>query len=177
MLPFKTEKENAMKTLVLLTVALLMMANVVNADHIGVHRNSESESCNLGNPGFNPNAVVVHKFSLGATGSRFKVTLPAGSSFFGFNTPYVPIGVLTSDLSLGYGLCLTGSFVLGTMVAILNPGTVNVLPADNFSNIIYTDCSFGELPATGGTAWVGGLDDCVDAVEPSTWGKVKSLYR
>ena len=42
-------------------------------------------------------------------------------------------------------------------------------------NIIYTDCSFGEHPATGGIGYVG--HDCPIAVEPATWGKVKSLYR
>ena len=166
-----------MKKLLLLGVALLMTASVSRADHIGIFHDTLSASCNLGPAGFHTTAAVVHRFSLGMTGSRFKVVFPAGSNFFAFNTTFVPIGVLTSDLSLGYGQCYNGSLPLGTIVAVLSPGIAHVLPADGFPNIIFTACDFGEYSATGGEAYVGPYDDCYFAVESSTWGKVKSLYR
>jgi len=167
-----------MKKVLLLMVACLMVSGVASANHFGVYLDGTGSSCDLGAPGFNPGATVIEKFSLGSTGSRFKVTLPAGTSFFGFNTPFVPIGSLPSDLSLGYGQCLNGSIVLGTITAIYTAGTLSVLPADNFTNIIFTDCLFGEYNATGGNAYVGGTGNCNEvATEASTWGNVKALYR
>jgi hypothetical protein len=166
-----------MKKVLLLMVAVLMISSVAMADHLGVYADCSGASCSLA-PGFTSTAAVVHKFTLGATGVRFKVTLPAGSSFFSFSTPYTPVGSMTSDLSVGYGQCLVGTICVGNIVAILNPGTINVLPADTFPNILYTDCVFAEKSATGGDAYVGGTGDCHEvATEQSTWGQVKALYR
>jgi len=166
-----------MKKVLLLTVAALMISSVAMASHFGVYTDGTGSSCLLA-PGFTSTVTVCEKFSLGSTGSRFKVTLPAGSSFFSFNTTFVPIGVLTSDLSLGYGQCLNGTIALGQIVAILNAGQIDVLAADAFATIIFTDCSFGEYPATGGQAWVGTTGPCNEvATENSTWGSVKALYR
>jgi hypothetical protein len=168
-----------MKKLLLLTICLLMVSSAALADHIGVFSDGTGGTCYLGAAGqFSPTATVIHKFTTGATGSRFKVTFPAGTAFFGFNTPYVPVGALNSDLSLGYGQCLTGSIVLGTINAIYGAGTGQVNTADLQAFILYTNCLFAELPASGGQFFVGPFGDCPhDAVEPSTWGSVKALYR
>ena len=167
-----------MKKVLLLMVAILMVSSVAMADVIGVYTDASAASCALA-PGFTSTATVIHQFTAGATGSRFKVTMPAGSNFFSFSTAFVPIGTLTSDLSLGYGQCLSGSFALGTIVAILGVGAGDVLNADGFPNIIYTDCSFGEYPANGGHYWVGvpPTGECAVATAQSTWGQVKALYR
>ena len=168
-----------MKKVLLLMVAVLMVSSVAMADHIGVYADASGASCALAS-GFNSTATVIHKQTAGATGSRFKITLPAGSNLFAFNTGFTPVGALGSDLSLGYGQCLSPTIVLGTIVAILAPGTIYVLPADGFPNIIYTNCSFAELPATGGTAYVlpsNGSCGEPSATEQSTWGQVKALYR
>jgi len=166
-----------MKKVLLLMVAALMISSVAMADHFGVYTDASGSSCLLA-AGFTSTATVCEKFSLGSTGSRFKVTLPAGSTFFSFNTTWVPIGVLTSDLSLAYGQCLPGTIPLGQIVAILNPGQIDVLPADAFATIIFTNCDFGEFPATGGNAYVGVTGPCNEiATEKSTWGSVKALYR
>jgi len=169
-----------MKKFLLLTMCLLMVSSAALADHIGVFSDGTGSSCELGPAGvFSPTATVIHKFTIGATGSRFKVTFPAGTSFFGFNTPYVPVGALNTDLSLGYGSCLTGSIVLGTINAIYAAGTGKVEKADLQSIILYTNCLFAELVATGGNFTVGGINSCGQfaPVEQSTWGSVKSLYR
>jgi hypothetical protein len=168
-----------MKKVLLLMVAVLMISSVaMSAPHYGVYSDCSGSSCSLV-AGFTQTIALVEKFSTGTTGCRLKVAFPAGTNFFGFTTPYVPIGTLTSDLSLGYGVCLTGTNCLGTIAAILAPGTAQVLAADTFANIIYTDCSFGELIGHGGTAYIGGTGDCNEpnATQPSTWGQVKALYR
>ena len=166
-----------MKRMLVLLVSILVISSVAMADHIGVYGDENGQSCNLGAPGLTTTPTIIDTTTSGATGSRFKVTLPAGSTFLGFNTPFPEIGDLPGDQSLGYGGCYTGSIVLGTIVAAVTAGTVEVLPADNFASIIYTDCSFGELNATGGKGYVGSGDCLALAVEPPTWGRVKSLYR
>ena len=169
-----------MKRTLLLTMCALMIASAAMADHIGIYPDATGSSCNL-LPGFSPNATIIEKFSIGTTGSRFKVDLSLcpGSTVFGFNTPWVPVGNVTSDLSLAYGSCQTGSVVLGTLVAVWAPGAVSIVPAELFANIIYTNCSFAELPATGGHASINGDGHgCdFDAVQAKTWGGVKALYR
>ena len=169
-----------MTRVLMLAVAILLVGSLAFADHIAPYSDATGSSCNLP-AGFSTNTTIIHKFTAGATGSRWKLdlSLAPGSLVFAFNTPYVPIGVVSSDLSLGYGQCLVGSIPLGTVVAILNPGAVSVVPADAFPNIIYTNCLFAELPATGGHASINGDGHgCdFDAVEKSTWGSVKALYR
>ncbi len=168
-----------MKRTLLLIICILVIANGAMADLISIYSDASGNSCNLGAAGvFNADAAVIHKFANGATGSRFKAAFPAGTSFFGFNTPYVPVGALNLDLSLGYGQCLTGSIVLGNILAIYAAGSAQIVAADAFPDIIYTDCTFAELTASGGIADIGGAGNCdPHAVEPSTWGSVKSLYR
>ena len=137
-----------MKRLLLLISCLLVISSTARADHFGVFSDGTGSSCYIGAAGvFSPTATVIHKFSAGATGSRFKVTFPPGTVFFGFNTPYVPVGALNTDLSLGYGTCLTGSIVLGTINAIYGSGPGQVEKADLQPIILYTDCLFAELPS------------------------------
>ena len=169
-----------MKRLLLLISCLLVISSASWADHFGVYSDGTGTSCALGNIAgqFSPTATVIHRFTAGATGSRFKVTFPPGTAFFGFNTPYVPVGALNSDLSLGYGQCLSGMIVLGTINAVYGAGTGTVEKADLQPIILFTDCVFAELPATGGNFYVGGSDYCGSTpVEPSTWGSVQALYR
>jgi hypothetical protein len=167
-----------MKKVLLLMVAVLMISSVAMADHFGIYADPTGASCALAT-GFTTTSTVIEKFSLGSTGCRLSVdNLPTGGSFFAFSTAWTPVGDIHSDLSLGYGTCQTGSIVLGSFVAIFGPSTLHVLPAQGFTNIIFTDCTFGQHNATGGTAYVGGTGPCGEvATEPSTWGQVKALYR
>jgi len=129
---------------------------------------------------------IVHKFSDGggATGCRFKVTIPTGLSVFGFNTTFVPIGQVGSDLSLAYGVCINATTSLGSLIAFSTTASpacsyVSVVAADNFSDPIATDCIFGEYRVPTGQSIVNndGNCPCDIATQPSTWGRVKSLYR
>jgi hypothetical protein len=155
---------------------------------ISAYADDQGTSCDLAANGGNAliPLFIVHKFSDGgsATGARFKVTVPAGVSVFGFNTTFVPIGNITSDLSLGYGVCISTTTSLGSVTAFSSTPSpvcsyVSVVAADNFSDPITTDCSFGEYKVEVGQAIVNndGSCACNIATQPSTWGKVKSLYR
>jgi hypothetical protein len=172
-----------MKRTVWLLVSLLLISSAAMADHIGIYSDTTGQSCNLGNivGQFSSTVTVIHKYSQGAIGSRFNITFPPGTSFFSFNSPYFPVcdPGPCDGISLGYGQCRTGNIVLGTLLAIYGAGTLHVVPAQSFSEILYTDCAFVEKAATGGAAYVGTPGDCEEpvATEPSTWGSVKALYR
>ena len=167
-----------MKTLLLVLGITLGLTGVARADHITVAADAEGVQCYFADIGFNDQIFVVHKFSQGATTSRFKVVFPPGSAFFGFISSYSTIGLLTSDMSVGYGTCLTGSWVIGTAVAVLYAGIMEVQPANAFPTIVYSDCNFSEYVATGGRADVAtGFCLCCIPTEPTTWGEVKALYR
>jgi hypothetical protein len=167
---------------VLLAVALLFVtfSRPALADHIGIYRDSSAQSCILA-PGLNSTAVVIHRFSTGATGSQFRVDFShaPGSTFLSFDTPFTPVGSLTSGIAIGYGQCLVGNLVLGTITATLISGYLGVAPEAGYSAIIYSGCDATDYPATGGIAYIGGDSECsgFDATEPSTWGRVKALYR
>jgi len=169
-----------MKKLLALALLPFIFVGSALADHIGIYRDSTAQSCNLA-PGFNNTSVVMHKFCTGATGVHFRVDFSnaPGSTFLSFSTPYMPVGSLTTDLDVGYALCLQGSFVIGTITAVLSPGYLEVLPATGFPHIIYESCDFSGYNATGGRAFIGGVQECDpgDPTEASTWGRVKSLYR
>jgi hypothetical protein len=169
-----------MKKVLLLTLAALMISSVALADNVSMYSDISGTSCLISAAGFNSTAAVVHKFSLGATYSRFKVTLPAGSVPFGFTTcnAYPAIGVWTSDISVAYGGCLTGSWCVGTILAQLTSGEVKVEAADGQSGVLYTDCDFVEKVAGSGSAWVApATGPCPTPTAQSTWGSVKALYR
>jgi len=184
-----------MKRIGLLFILILAIAAPVFAQYpdgatgdISAYADETGSACDLAANGGNAPVplFIVHKFSDGggATGCRFKITTPAGMSIFGFNTTFVPIGQVTSDLSLGYGVCINATTSLGSVIAFSSTPSplcsyVSVVAADNFSDPISTDCSFGEYKVETGQAIVNndGNCPCNIATQPSSWGKVKSLYR
>jgi hypothetical protein len=167
-----------MKKVLLLMVAVLFVSSVAMADHISVYQDAAGQDCELDAPPGQFNAPhVVHKLTAGTTGSRFKVQFPAGTNFFGFNTPYTPVGNIQTDISIGYGVCLVGSNPIGQINATWGAGAIQVLAADLQPVIIVTGCEAIEYPATGGTACVGSPCPCEpNATERSTWGQVKALF-
>jgi len=172
-----------MKKILLLMVAVLMVANVAMADNIGVYSDASGTSCILA-PGFSFGVVtVLHKYTLGATGSRFMLDASnaPGTSLIAFTTPYTPVGNIAVDLALGYGGCEVGTVNLGTLTIIAALGYMDVKAATGFPDILYTDCAFNEKLAYGSRTWIGTpppLATCNEvATKASTWGQVKALYR
>lgn len=170
-----------MNRALLLVMSLLLVPRLLMAeDYIGIFSDASGTSCELA-PGYSTTATVVH-FSGGSTGSRFRVALSPGSALFGFNSPFVTTGLLTTDMSVGYGQCLVGTFAVGTIAANWLPGVAAVVAIDGMPFITFTDCQANEFPAIGGYAYVGLHGDRCFFVDPlatehSTWGHVKALYR
>lgn len=174
------------KMLMLCALLLIALPQIAAADHIGVYSDASGSGCMIA-PGISTTSAVVHKFSLGAVGSRFRVAFPPGTTVYAFNTwnAYPAVGDVQTGIGVAYGTCLQGSWAVGTFVADYAPGAVCMHSAIGFPTINYFDCNFDELPASGSGASVGspcgahnGGPACGPvAVESSTWGSVKSLYR
>jgi hypothetical protein len=171
-----------MKKVLLLMLAVLMVSSVAMADHIGIYTDDTGSSCILNSTPFQSQTAVIHKFSAGTTGSRFKIATSSPGMVFAFNTTYSTIGTYDSDISVGYGAtCLTGSIVVGHLLIAGGAGpagSMSVLTAPGQLGILYLQCNFAEKIATGGTAYVLSSGPCNEvATENSTWGQVKALYR
>ena len=167
-----------MKRALRLLLVSLFISSAARADHIGIYSDATASSCVL-SAGVNSTTTLVHKFASGATGSRFRVDFSSapGSVSYNFNTSFTTVGMLTDDLSLGYGQCLSGSVVLGTMVSMLSAGQLYVRAAAGAPNILYTNCAFADIVASGGQASIGNSQCMASGTESATWGEIKSLYR
>jgi hypothetical protein len=180
------------KMFMLCSLLVIAIPQMATADHIGIYTDCTGSSCTLA-PGFTSTTAVVHKFSTGTTASRFKLVFPAGTVLFTFQPgggipPFVLNGDVQTGVLVQYGECRTGNFCIGQLVASLAPGPLCMRPANGFTDVMHTDCGFVETPATRGSAMVGSHCVAEDAggervpcdpvaVESSTWGSVKALYR
>jgi hypothetical protein len=167
------------KRILLLMVAVLMISSVAMADHIGIYSDGTGSSCTIA-AGFTSGSTVIHQQTPGTTGSRWYLDSSGlVGGIFAFNANYNTVGNYANDLSIAYGQCLAGPIVLGTILMNATGGVIVVKPAQGFLDIIVTACDFGEHPASGGFAYIGGTGICQTpfATEQSTWGQVKALYR
>jgi len=167
-----------LRQLLLLTLLAVFISSPAFADQIGIYSDGTGASCVLA-AGMNSSATLIHKFASGATGSRFRLDLSAapGSVYYSFASTYSTAGTMTDDFSASYGQCLSGSVVIGTMVVYLTSGQVHVRPASGSSNIVYTNCSFTDIVASGGQASIGNNQCLAAGTSSATWGQIKSLYR
>jgi hypothetical protein len=173
-----------MKRPLLLTIGMLFLASAALADHIGIYADDTGTSCNLTtSPPLNQASAVIHKFSAGAHGSRFKIDMSAATgiaSFIGFvvPNPFTPIGDARTDMTVQYGSCMSGSFLVGHLQLLWGAtpaGTISVVKPDGFTSVLHFDCADVEHPATGGYATIGGVGStCGEptAAEASPWGSV-----
>jgi hypothetical protein len=103
-------------------------------------------SCFVPDQGPVVTVYVLAKYTSGVTGFYFEAPVPASSGLQHFTdqSPYVLIGNSQSGVSVGLGQCMTGSFVVMTMLFYYSsPGeacTFYPKPAGAY----YTDCNFAE---------------------------------
>jgi hypothetical protein len=178
-----------MKKVLLLSLAIMMVASYAMADDIGVYTDQAGTNCEFVASAIAPVTVyVVHRAQNGTTGSQFKVVNTTSWSFSASVLGgFLAIGDAFTDLSLAYGGCLPGPVAAVALngFSFPFPGDpcmqLSVVAAPNKVGVISVDCNFAELPATGGKLVINANATCPcvepNATEPSTWGKVKSLYR
>ncbi len=179
-----------MRAIAIAALAVLV-AIPASADHIALRAFPDSPIC-VGLPPdpFVPvSYYVIHQFSPGAIGSRWKVInsvglVSLGRLCGGVGIPDDP----ANGVSVGYGSCMVGSFVACRLDYLRTDPTpitgcyhLRVEPYGADATVVVTDCASVDKSASGGyfsfEMPVIFCDDCAVAAESSTWGAVKALYR
>ena len=131
---------------------------------------------------------AVHLYSPGAIASRWMIAESPG-----FNCSYVGeliesatyVGDTQTGISVAYGLCLTGTFLVATVNYFcegLNPACqyLEVVPDLGAPSgvIEVVDCSFVTVAGTGGVLIFNndGSCPCFRPTKTTSWGMVKSLF-
>jgi hypothetical protein len=174
---------------VLLSVAGVVIATgAVWADHLGLYSDTQGGSCwvQLTAPFATTSVYVIHKFTAGTTGSRFRVKDASTLYQAGSWTPYAALGNPYSGVSIAYGGCLAGQVNAMTLSYIwfnqpVACGKLEIVRDPMASDILSADCSFAEKVASGGGLYFNPNGNCEvcpgENVGELTWGKVKALYR
>lgn len=183
-----------MNRVLLLIVGLLFISNPAAAQNpgsVGIFGDTGGMDSYIEDqtPGL-VNVYVVHVHTPGATAAQFKVTWSADMLMTYLSetvtTPYIGIGTSTSGIAIAYGACyaspnmiLTISFFAQGSSGECAEFRVVEDPGASPPGIYVTDCSDPPvlLDATGGLAYVNPGPACTNALENSTWGAIKSLYR
>lgn len=149
-----------------------------------------------------PGVVEVHVLHTGpgsSTGLLFSAYFPEcfpGSTWVAdeLAEPWVSIGTTQDSfgLSIGYGECRPLPIYVGKMVLVASGGTAHCCRYQAThptgwtyftAPVLATDCAFVEWTGTAVPVIVNQDPSCLCAaagpvaVEPTTWGRVKSLYR
>lgn len=131
------------------------------------------------------NFYVLETYDLnGATGvGWFSVEPDPGFTgvWLADTTPFVHLGTTPTSFTVGYGACIPSPVLVVTMTYQLF-GTsactaLRIVPPDGFPFVVAPDvgCHFSEGPIRDFGALHINCDPV--ATEPTTWGKVKALYR
>jgi hypothetical protein len=163
-------------------------------------------NCQLGNtqPGIVQTIYIRQTFNVGSTAARFKVTLEPGveMTYLSETHPFPSTaGDTQTGISVCFGECLLGNQILATinyMTTGAGPlcGKILIVPHPNAENVDVLQCDGSPISAyirdlhVVGPGWAGGCPgvhrfggvsevfDCVRlAVQQTTWGAVKALYR
>ena len=186
-----------MKRLLLLTMAILLINGVVVAQpdlgSIDVFSDVSSTSCDfVDSPG---GVIQIYVYAThsndGSSAAQFKLNLPSsGCTFLGQSSPFpVVVGDLHVGISVGYGLCSTGDFLIvsGNYIGdgqspACSYMTIIPDPLAPSGNIEIVDCDF-PFPtkweyAQLGQGIVNGDAGCLCnvPVQETTWGGIKALY-
>jgi hypothetical protein len=181
----------------LVAVAITAMSEDASAQYgsLGIFSDMNGWGCMVDDvaPGFIA-TYVIHQNVGGATAVQFRVATEQG--FTGVysshqeGSGFLGIGLPPEDYSVAYGGCIDGTFLVATIIyqgfgtstacshIEVAPAPTSPLPGE----IVAADCNFQylRLPAYRFLE-VNHQEACplcyVNAVEPSTWGRVKALYR
>jgi hypothetical protein len=171
-----------MKRCAILILVLLCLSSLARADRLLIYSDAALTDSTLNdNSPRIANLYVVHDMFRG-TGIYFRIAPGAGFTgvWLGETTAFVKIGNSGSDISIGYGACLTGPYLVltisyqlfGTSAAC---SAVQVAPVAGLPCVfVNSGCGFVELCVYDlGEVHV----NCAVPTEATTWGKVKALYR
>jgi len=154
---------------------------------LALYSDSALSDCTLDDYAPRIMSIYVAETSHEATGVRFRIAASPGFTgvWVSETTPFFKLGDSQTDLSIGFGQCLDGHFLVLTMTYQLfgtsTCSTLSIGPPPGFPVPLCTSCVFHEVScAPPGALHVncqGGVNCNPVATEPTTWGKVKALYR
>lgn len=178
-----------MKKVLILAMGVILAANVAFADHVGIYAEETGNTCTkaLTTPYAPFNVYVIHKFTAGTTGIRFKVadtsTLYQGTA----STAYAILGTSPyTGVSVAYGSCKVGQVLTYTLQFLwfaqpITCGKLEVVNDPLVTSITSTGCDYVDRVATGGQFFFNPNGTCVNcnevATEATTWGTIKALYK
>ena len=178
------------KILIALVLCLVVARPSFAEDKVELFVDEGRTSCQLEDHA--PGMVTLHVFLTGpdaATLVGLRARVPAcwsGATWVSDQTDYTFIGGSQGEWSVAFGQCLTPPVHVGE-ITIVTSGTapsccqMTIEQPVSFPLQI-VDCGFAEVNAAVGQAVTinanaGCQCNIPVAVEPSTWGRVKSLYR
>jgi hypothetical protein len=165
------------------------------AARVDVYADMAKSACSLSDVGIYPPVLFVYYFFNGPdTGTlvRFRATKPASwtnATWAGDTSPDIAIGSTQSDWSAAFGACLhTPVYVGKTAYVIAGAGgqtacaTITAQAPLGGFEFVWVDCNFAEFPlVSGSSVAINPNASCPCqlpvATQPTSWGRVKSLYR
>jgi len=136
---------------------------------------------------------VLHTNMDGMVSSDFRVIESSGfhATYVNETVPPIHVGSLQAGISVGYGACVVGPLLLGTITyagdgTSVPCSTIDVVGNPNSVESSYAwtqSCLFDILAAPQmGSLYVNPQAGqcgpwCALATQPTTWGRVKALYR
>lgn len=184
-----------MKRLLILSLATLLIHGVAFAQpdvgSLDVYTDVNMTSCNFVDAG---GLVQVHVFAshsgTGTTAAQWKLDVPASWQHLGDQNVFqTAIGTTISGISIAYGSCLTGDFLI-TSASFFGSGVptctyIGIVPDPDAptGQIEVVDC---QLPTPGkvlfsqlgqGVVNSDGSCDCIVPVQDRTWGGIKAIYQ
>jgi hypothetical protein len=184
-----------MKKFVLTVLAIAVAASPAFAQvgDISAYADGAGTSCNIVDaaPGL-ITVNVLHKHTVGATASQWAINLNAGATLTFTGVQAAPgmlvLGNSAADISVAYGGCVSGDFLIAT-VSYFGAGTSPACSFINFGpaptspipgQVASVACDLSTVIVTPtGQANINpnGTCQCDVAVNETTWGGVKALYR
>jgi hypothetical protein len=171
---------------VVLIALIGALAVPARSERLQIYSDAALTECTLTDTAPTTAHIYVADYSWsGATGAQFRIAASEGFTgvWLGETSPFITIGTSPTSVSVGYGSCVVGTFLVLKMTFQLfgtsTCSTLSVAPAVEFAAPICTYCFFGEYPCDGfDDLHVNCSGNCGPvATEPATWGKIKSLYR
>jgi len=180
-----------MKKALLLGAALMLIAGVVSAQHIGLYTDEARSSWYVEDAAAQGNIVTVYVFgNPTADGMRcieFSSTV-TGGSYMAFTPVWHPdvvepqMGTFPdANLAACWGSChYDYTWVLKSTLMITSPGAEMTITIGLFTGSPYPKlltCTYVEIEAYPETHYcINYICDPINAVEESTWGAIKNLY-
>jgi hypothetical protein len=173
-------------SIVFIALSLVMIPLIALAGRVEIYADPALTQCTLSDTSPRTANIYVSETAYLDEGVRFRVAASSGFTGVWLSevSPFYSEGNSQSDVSIIFGTCLESQVTVLTATYQLfgtsTCSTLSVAAANGFREPICFHCNF-EYPCEGYISLhvnCAGSSDCNPlAIEPTTWGRVKALYR